>query len=347
MLSSPPCANKDTPTLETTNYELKDKNDTFTIKMDLKQDLIVINLNKNDSISSVPYSNEFDLTNLQKKANIFKLFDSIKEAYEEIKQRFKENNCTLNFGNEKITISFKTNVINSDYTLEFMPKKLGTEERFQNLYKIIDDLVKKNQNFEERLKALEKNKEEQEKLKIEKEKVTHFNESIILKNKDERDLLIRFIEENDQSKKGKINGKLLYRASRDGDKASIFHLKCDGKGATITIVKSDKGLRFGGYTSISWNASKGNWCGDGVNFLFSIDLVKYYKPFQNLQYSTYHNSSHGPTFGGGIDLYISDNCMNNNSSYNNIGYTYKKNSNYELNGGTSNFKVIDYEVFQI
>ena len=147
MLSSPPCANKDTPTLETTNYELKDKNDTFTIKMDLKQDLIVFNLNKKDSISSVPYSNEFDLTNLQKKAKIFKLFDSIKEAYEEIKQRFKENNCTLNFGNEKITISFKTNVINSDYTLEFVPKKLGTEEMIQNLYKIIDDLVKKNQNL--------------------------------------------------------------------------------------------------------------------------------------------------------------------------------------------------------
>ena len=347
MLSSPPCANKDTPTLETTNYELKDKNDTFTIKMDLKQDLIVFNLNKKDSISSVPYSNEFDLTNLQKKAKIFKLFDSIKEAYEEIKQRFKENNCTLNFGNEKITISFKTNVINSDYTLEFVPKKLGTEEMIQNLYKIIDDLVKKNQNLEERVKALEKNKEEQEKLKIEKEKVTHFNESIILKNKDERDLLIRFIEENDQSKKGKINGKLLYRASRDGDKASIFHLKCDGKGATITIIKSDKGLRFGGYTSIPWNSNLNKNCGDEINFLFSLDLMKYFKPFQNLEWATFHSSTYGPTFGSSHDLYISDNCMSNNNSYNNNGGTYQKNSNYELNGGAYNFKVIDYEVFQI
>ena len=75
--------------------------------------------------------------------------------------------------------------------------------------------------------------------------------------------------------------------------------------------------------------------------------LKYYKPFQNLQYSTYHNSSYGPTFGVNHDLYISDNCMNNNSSYNIIGGTYKKNSDYELNGGTNNFKVIDYEVFQI
>ena len=146
---------------------------------------------------------------MQKKAKIFKLFDSIKEAFEEIKQRFKANNCTLNFANEKITISFKTNIINSYYTLEFMPKKLSAEAMIQNLYKIIDDLIKKNQNLEERVKALEKSKEKQEKIKIEKENEIHFKESIILKNKEERDLLIRFIEENDKSKKGKINGKLL------------------------------------------------------------------------------------------------------------------------------------------
>ena len=106
-------------------------------------------------------------------------------------------------------------------------------------------------------------------------------------------------------------------------------------------------MRFGGYTSISWNASLNSYCGDGVNFLFSLDLVKYFKPFQNLIYSTNHYSNYGPTFGGNYDLYISDNCMNNNSSYTANGCTYQNNSNYELNGGTQYFKVLDYEVFQI
>ena len=347
MSSSPPCVSQDSPTLEAANYEIKEKNDTFSINIELKKDLIVLNINKKDLIFPVPFSNEFDLDKLQKKARIFKLFDSIKEAFDEINQRFKENSCTINFSQEKMSISFKTNVINSDYILEFIPKKPSTEAMIQNLYKIIDDLVKKNQNLEERVKALEKSKEEQEKIKIEKEKQTNFNESTLLKNQEEKDLLTRFIEENDQSKKGKIIGKLLYRASRDGDKASTFHLKCDGKGSTLTIVKSDKNLRFGGYTSISWNASLNNYFSEGVNFLFSIDLVKYFKPFQNLENSTYHNSSYGPTFGGNHDLKISDNCMNNNSSYNANGYTYQKNSNYELNGGTQYFKVLDYEVFQI
>ena len=90
---------------------------------------------------------------MQKKAKIFKLFDSIKEAFEEIKQRFKANNCTLNFANEKITISFKTNIINSYYTLEFMPKKLSEETKIQNLYKIIDDLIKKKPKFRRKSKS--------------------------------------------------------------------------------------------------------------------------------------------------------------------------------------------------
>ena len=75
--------------------------------------------------------------------------------------------------------------------------------------------------------------------------------------------------------------------------------------------------------------------------------MKYYKPFQKLGHSTYHWPSYELTLGGGHDLNIHDNCINNNTSYNGIGYTYKKNYNYELNSGTNNFKVIDYEVFQI
>lgn len=31
--------------------------------------------------------------------------------------------------------------------------------------------------------------------------------------------------------------KFLYRASTDGNKANIFHSKCDSKGPTLVIVK--------------------------------------------------------------------------------------------------------------
>jgi len=35
--------------------------------------------------------------------------------------------------------------------------------------------------------------------------------------------------------------KLIYMASQDGFKSSVFHEKCDKKGKTITIIQSDNG----------------------------------------------------------------------------------------------------------
>ena len=78
-----------------------------------------------------------------------------------------------------------------------------------------------------------------------------------------------FININDDSKKGFVP-ILLFKATVDGDKAEEFHKKCDYMGATLTIVLSETGRRFGGYTSISWDKSKGNYCSEGINFCFLL-----------------------------------------------------------------------------
>ena len=52
----------------------------------------------------------------------------------------------------------------------------------------------------------------------------------------------------------------LYRGSRDGFTAGVFHEKCDKKGETITIIRNeDNGQKniFGGYSSKSWLSSMG------------------------------------------------------------------------------------------
>lgn len=46
---------------------------------------------------------------------------------------------------------------------------------------------------------------------------------------------------------------LLYRASRDGLTAEAFHERCDGHAPTLTIVKSEGGFIFGGYTQEAWD----------------------------------------------------------------------------------------------
>jgi hypothetical protein len=44
---------------------------------------------------------------------------------------------------------------------------------------------------------------------------------------------------------------LLYRGSRDGFKASVFHRLCDGQPMTVTIVLTTNGNIFGGFTPIA------------------------------------------------------------------------------------------------
>ena len=75
-----------------------------------------------------------------------------------------------------------------------------------------------------------------------------------------------------------------------------------------------------------------------------------YRYPHNAMYCYYH---YGPTFGGGHDLRIVDNCDKNTNSYSNLGSTYKLPAGYTygttqattLLAGSYKFKVDEYEVF--
>ena len=78
-----------------------------------------------------------------------------------------------------------------------------------------------------------------------------FAESIILTNVQHRRVLKAWLPEA-------MGGewRLLFRASREGFTASVFHSKCDNKGPTVTIVKSGVSI-FGGFTEEPWTNQSG------------------------------------------------------------------------------------------
>jgi BTB/POZ domain-containing protein KCTD9 len=64
---------------------------------------------------------------------------------------------------------------------------------------------------------------------------------------------------------------MIYKATRDGFSAFNFHLKCDNRGPTLTLVKSSSNNEiFGGYTSIPWTSSQYRWVRDDKAFLFTL-----------------------------------------------------------------------------
>ncbi|XP_078350503.1 uncharacterized protein LOC144635272 [Oculina patagonica] len=173
-----------------------------------------------------------------------------------------------------------------------------------------------------------------------------FKESVILTNEEHRSVLKSWLHRHD----GKWH--ILFRASQDTlSSRDGFHLTCDNKGPTVTIVKSGNNV-FGGFTEVSWTR-RGGWTCSFDAFLFSMvnpqGLGPTKMPIKNQHQQTaiYSDRSYGPTFGEGLDLYISKYIDTDNSSRSNLGDTYKcpQGQQSTFFTGGRNFTVTDYEVF--
>jgi hypothetical protein len=153
----------------------------------------------------------------------------------------------------------------------------------------------------------------------------------------------------------KKRSELIFRGSEHGFKAEKFHQFCDGKFPTLVLIKSNFGKIFGGYTKCKWN-SNDCWVADDsrTSFIFSINNTSRHN-IKLPKYAIYCGKAHGPIFGKGYDIYISNNCNVNNNSFCNLGNSYILNNSAKSESiesksylaGNVNFKVTELEVFQI
>jgi hypothetical protein len=142
----------------------------------------------------------------------------------------------------------------------------------------------------------------------------------------------------------------LYQASRDGFKASDFHSKANGVQGTLTLIKTVDNFIFGGYTVADWNGVTSTIDPNAFIFSFVNSFNKPVKMNVKPSYnSIYATTSYGPTFGGGYDIYISDQSNINTNSYSNI-YSYEMPSfgyTTSLLAGSYNFKTFEIEVYSV
>lgn len=139
----------------------------------------------------------------------------------------------------------------------------------------------------------------------------------------------------------------LYVASIDGDGASDFHEKCDGKGPTVVIVKTKDGYVFGGYTDVVWKSSSyGRWGGSSESsFLFQLhpEFLRY--TIREPEEAVMHYYSVGPTFGL-FDLRIVDGALSNGNSETTARSYNIGGGEHGMNGGEQYFEVEDHAVFE-
>jgi hypothetical protein len=145
--------------------------------------------------------------------------------------------------------------------------------------------------------------------------------------------------------------EIVYRASRDGFQAQIFHEKCDQVQNTLTVICTTQNYIFGGFTSKAWDGDK-TYKRDDDAFLFSLANPENRPEKLKTQLtnnSIYCSPDNGPTFGAGHDIFISNISNANSQSYSNLGnsYTTQSPSPQSYFAGARNFQVRDIEVFAL
>ncbi|CAG8608339.1 7276_t:CDS:2 [Ambispora gerdemannii] len=190
------------------------------------------------------------------------------------------------------------------------------------------------------------------------------------------------IDSFNQYHKSQYKFKLLYRGSRDGFEATKFRELCGSQTGTVVVVKINQtGKIIGGYNPSNWGGNISNNLNLDENtiitrrrferriarrtyinapnaFIFSFDdksnllsaKISRNDIGNQIAYNLYQ-ANHGPYFND--DLYISDKCNQNMSSW----YQYSYYSTQGLWDKTvratfdlpdqHTFKVDEYEVFQI
>ena len=137
---------------------------------------------------------------------------------------------------------------------------------------------------------------------------------------------------------------IVYKATELGDKAAIFHQKCDNLGISLVLIETVKGVRFGGFTTKSW---KGN-CEQKIDddaFVFSVDKNKIYEVINNeMAIGCY--PKFGPVFFG-CQIRVYDNFFSKNCTTCRKKLNFKTTEDYELNNGEQFFVVKDIEVYSI
>ena len=162
----------------------------------------------------------------------------------------------------------------------------------------------------------------------------------IIHSTEELELITRKI--NKANKKITLN--LLYKATVDSDKAEAFHDKCDRAQSSLVLVETDKGKRFGGFTSCSW-AGECIEKKDEDAFIFSLDKMQVYENIPGEEAIGCY-PKFGPIFLG-CQIRIYDNAFAKGGTTFEKGLNYNTEEDFELTGGERIFGIKEIEVYEV
>ena len=318
---------------------IKEKNIEIKTKLDIscKDDEIIFIITRDN----IKYLSKSSFSELKIANNDFQYFPSIIVFVNGVKKIIEKREYSLEIYNEKLILNLNNTLFDNPIIFD-IPLEKNIENNFndnisyfQKQNQILKNEIEKYKKEINNMKFKEINNEE-----IINQMIEIFKESEVTKN--ECMLLYNWLNKNKNLKFIR-----LYSTRIDGDNPSKFHEKCDGKSPTITIIKTKKGYRFGGYTTIPWiKASNWVYNKDPEAFIFSFFYNKKYKIKNENEIAVGSHKIRGPSFGeDNYDIYIWENCTNCNDNQSEI-HSFLATQKFELTG-EKNFTVDHYEVYLV
>ena len=337
---------------KSTEYKFKFNNKNFTILIGMtsQKDYLIIQSKEEDVIAYI-FERKMFLSELVELDKMFKTCDTIEESYNLMIQILNgETNKIKEIVDDKLILCIS--ILNLDKTyrekeIEIFKKRENNEILIETLCKQVVDLKTINKNLQNEINDLKKRLE-----KIE-DKINFKLNSNIIKEKSEYDFIVdrlKKVEVNQDGNNNVIKPEdknigliLLYKASRDGDKAKDFHSKCDNFKNTLIIIKTKKGLRFGGFTCQKWDGNGDKK--DKNAFCFSLDKSKIYN-WKKGRSSIFVSPESGPVFGNCV-FELRDQFFEMGGLCSEDFFYDNQANQCEINNGEEQFDVEEIEVFSV
>ena len=316
-------------------FNLENKEEKFKLKISINEKLIFFEVEKINEYPQKDFNIYLSLEELEKINRFFNQFETTSEVFASLENLLKDKNISIKEEKNKMKIIIFNPVNKKEFYIDVPLKEKDLKSEINSINSYISSLNNKINDLEKKVNILWTFKGEYEEKKREKLKGI-FRDSNIIEKEDEVKLIFSWLNK----KPTKTN--LIYNSKNDGDSLSKFYEKVANKSPTILIVKSLNGYRFGGYSSVFWK-NDSDWYKDDESFIFSLDSKKKYNILKNSINHIYGNPSF-VQFGNDIRIYDKFTSVDSNF----VGKLYYNSpDNYEMNGGIKNFKVSNFEVYQI
>ena len=141
-----------------------------------------------------------------------------------------------------------------------------------------------------------------------------------------------------------VKFNLVYKAFDLDDNSSTFHQKCDKLNMSLVLIETDKDVRFGGFTTQSWEGMNINKI-DNNSFVFNLDNSIIFDIIKN-QPAIGCFPNCGPVFLG-CQIRIYDKFFKKGGTTCHKGLNFETTKDYELNNGEQKYLIKDIEVYSL